>query len=182
MMIAAGLNAKSVSTYLGHASIGITLDLYSHLLPGSELHAAAAMDAYLGDSLVPHNRHAGVKVSMMSDPDQNAPDLVDAFVLGDDAIREIQDLALQGSGWDLPPLVDVDLDTLDPTAANIAVLLDPVKAVVGLETVDGVTHDRVMRIPAALIPALITRSSPVKQVLEMETAVGVDGPIFALAG
>jgi integrase len=34
--IAAGLNAKTLSTYLGHAAITITLDRYGHLMPGSE--------------------------------------------------------------------------------------------------------------------------------------------------
>jgi hypothetical protein len=30
------LNAKTLSTYLGHATITITLDRYGHLMPGSE--------------------------------------------------------------------------------------------------------------------------------------------------
>jgi len=44
--IAAGLNAKTVSTYLGHATIQITLDLYGHLFPGSEVEAVTMLDAY----------------------------------------------------------------------------------------------------------------------------------------
>jgi integrase len=47
MSIAAGLNAKTLSEFLGHANIGITLDLYGHLLPGAEEQAASLMDAYL---------------------------------------------------------------------------------------------------------------------------------------
>jgi len=47
MMIAAGVNAKSLSAYLGHASIRITLDRYGHLMPGSEDEAAGLLDAYL---------------------------------------------------------------------------------------------------------------------------------------
>jgi integrase len=47
--IAAGLNAKTLSTYLGHATITITLDRYGHLMPGSEVEARAMLDAYLGD-------------------------------------------------------------------------------------------------------------------------------------
>jgi integrase len=39
-MIAAGLNSKALSTYIGHASITITLDRYSHLLPGNQAEAA----------------------------------------------------------------------------------------------------------------------------------------------
>jgi len=47
--IAAGLNAKTLSTYLGHATITITLDRYGHLMPGSEVEARAMLDAYLTD-------------------------------------------------------------------------------------------------------------------------------------
>jgi integrase len=32
-MIAAGVNAKALSTYMGHANISITLDRYGHLMP-----------------------------------------------------------------------------------------------------------------------------------------------------
>jgi integrase len=46
-MIAAGVNAKALSSYLGHASITITLDRYGHLMPGSENEAAGLLDAYL---------------------------------------------------------------------------------------------------------------------------------------
>lgn len=46
-MIAAGVNAKALSTFMGHAKIGITLDRYSHLMPGSEEEAAALLDSYL---------------------------------------------------------------------------------------------------------------------------------------
>jgi integrase len=46
-MIAAGFNAKALSTYMGHASITITLDRYGHLLPGNEHHAAALLDTWL---------------------------------------------------------------------------------------------------------------------------------------
>jgi integrase len=45
--IAAGLNAKTLSTYLGHATITITLDRYGHLMPGSEVEARAILNAYL---------------------------------------------------------------------------------------------------------------------------------------
>lgn len=44
--IASGMNAKTLSTIMGHADIGITFDLYGHLLPGSEDEAAARLDAY----------------------------------------------------------------------------------------------------------------------------------------
>jgi integrase len=47
LMIAAGVNAKALSTFMGHANISITLDRYGHLLPGAEDEAAGLMDAYL---------------------------------------------------------------------------------------------------------------------------------------
>ena len=46
-LIAAGVNAKAVSTYLGHASIQTTYDLYGHLMPGSEAEAGDLLDAFL---------------------------------------------------------------------------------------------------------------------------------------
>lgn len=48
MMIAAGVNAKALATYMGHASIKITLDRYGHLFPGNEAEAADLLDDYLG--------------------------------------------------------------------------------------------------------------------------------------
>lgn len=47
MAIAAGVNAKALSVYMGHASIQLTFDLYGHLMPGSEAEALDLMDAYL---------------------------------------------------------------------------------------------------------------------------------------
>jgi hypothetical protein len=47
LYIAAGVNAKALSTFLGHANISITLDRYGHLMPGSEEEAAELLDAYL---------------------------------------------------------------------------------------------------------------------------------------
>ena len=46
-VIAAGVNAKALSTFMGHANIAITLDLYMHLFPGSEDEAARLLDAFL---------------------------------------------------------------------------------------------------------------------------------------
>jgi integrase len=48
LMIAAGVNAKALSTYMGHSSVVITFDLYGHLMPGNEAEAADLLDAYLG--------------------------------------------------------------------------------------------------------------------------------------
>ncbi len=36
LMIGAGVNAKALSTYLGHANIATTFDRYGHLFPGAE--------------------------------------------------------------------------------------------------------------------------------------------------
>lgn len=45
--IAAGVNAKTLSTFLGHSSVSITLDRYGHLLPGAEAEARVQTDAFL---------------------------------------------------------------------------------------------------------------------------------------
>jgi integrase len=47
-MIAAGVNAKALSSFMGHSSIKVTFDLYGHLMPGTEAEAAALLDTYLG--------------------------------------------------------------------------------------------------------------------------------------
>jgi hypothetical protein len=52
-MIAAGVNAKALSEFLGHASISMTFDLYGHLLPGTHDEAAGLLDALLARSAGP---------------------------------------------------------------------------------------------------------------------------------
>jgi integrase len=47
LMIAAGINAKALSTYMGHSSVTITFDRYGHLMPGNESEAAELLDSYL---------------------------------------------------------------------------------------------------------------------------------------
>jgi integrase len=47
LMLAAGVNAKALSTYMGHANISITFDSYGHLMPGNEHEPAGRLDAYL---------------------------------------------------------------------------------------------------------------------------------------
>jgi integrase len=47
LMIAAGVNAKALSTFMGHTAIAITLDLYGHLMPGTEAEAVALLDGYV---------------------------------------------------------------------------------------------------------------------------------------
>jgi hypothetical protein len=46
-MIAAGVNAKALATFVGHSSIKVTVDLYGHLMPGTAAEAAALMDGFL---------------------------------------------------------------------------------------------------------------------------------------
>jgi integrase len=45
--LAAGIPPKVMSERLGHAKIGITLDLYSHVVPGMQEEAAAKLEALL---------------------------------------------------------------------------------------------------------------------------------------
>jgi integrase len=42
-----GIHPKVASERLGHSKVGITLDLYSHVLPGMQEDAAAKMDVAL---------------------------------------------------------------------------------------------------------------------------------------
>ena len=48
IMVAAGVNAKALQAFMGHASITVTLDTYGHLMPGSEAEGAGLVEAYLG--------------------------------------------------------------------------------------------------------------------------------------
>ena len=47
LMIAAGVNAKALTVYMGHSSVTVTYDRYGHLMPGNEDEAAALLDSYL---------------------------------------------------------------------------------------------------------------------------------------
>ena len=46
-MLREGVHPKVVSERLGHACVSITLDTYSHVLPGPQEPAAAALDSLL---------------------------------------------------------------------------------------------------------------------------------------
>lgn len=48
LLLTQGVHPKVVSEMLGHATITLTLDTYSHLLPVMHAQAAVAMDAKLG--------------------------------------------------------------------------------------------------------------------------------------
>ena len=56
LLLGRGVNPKIVSEMLGHASVGITLDTYSHVLPTMQQSAAAEMDAALGMGKAPKVR------------------------------------------------------------------------------------------------------------------------------
>ncbi len=49
-MLLADVHPKIVSERLGHASVSITLDTYSHVLPDMQREAAAAVDHALAVS------------------------------------------------------------------------------------------------------------------------------------
>jgi hypothetical protein len=61
-MIAAGVNAKALSVFMGH-SIKVTFDLYGHLMPGTEAEAAALLDTFLGARAEPNGRSAVTKAA-----------------------------------------------------------------------------------------------------------------------
>ena len=50
-LLQAGVHPKVVQERLGHASIGITLDTYSHVMPGMQEEAAEKIDAGLRKAL-----------------------------------------------------------------------------------------------------------------------------------
>jgi integrase len=50
-MLSAGVHPKVASERLGHSKVGITLDLYSHVLPGMQEDAAERVDAVLQQAI-----------------------------------------------------------------------------------------------------------------------------------
>lgn len=66
LMIAAGANAKALSTYMGHSTVAFTLDKYGHLMPGNEDEAAGKLDAYLA--------RASEQAQLAPVPRQSSPD------------------------------------------------------------------------------------------------------------
>ena len=59
-MLKAGVHPKVVSERLGHANIGITLDIYSHVLPGLQ---EAAAEKFEGLFQADDNETSDVNVS-----------------------------------------------------------------------------------------------------------------------
>ena len=58
-MIAAGVNAKTLSLYMGHSSIVMTMDRYGHLFPGNEKDSAEKLDAFLARDREPFRAKTG---------------------------------------------------------------------------------------------------------------------------
>ncbi len=46
-LLRAGISPKVVSERLGHSTVGITLDVYSHVLPGMQEEAASKVETAL---------------------------------------------------------------------------------------------------------------------------------------
>ena len=47
LALTAGINPKVVSERLGHSTIAVTMDIYSHVLPGMQEEAALAVERLL---------------------------------------------------------------------------------------------------------------------------------------
>jgi integrase len=60
LMLKAGVHPKIVSERLGHANISITLDTYSHVLPGLQEAAAERFDKLLNNSSFSQNEDTNV--------------------------------------------------------------------------------------------------------------------------
>ncbi len=48
LLLSSGVHPKVVSEMLGHSTVAITLDVYSHVTPAMHRQAALAMDQVLG--------------------------------------------------------------------------------------------------------------------------------------
>lgn len=47
LLIDAGVNAKAIQDFMGHATIEETFSRYGHLMPGARDHARELIDAYM---------------------------------------------------------------------------------------------------------------------------------------
>ena len=70
-MLKAGVHPKVVSERLGHAGVGITLDTYSHVLPGLQEAAAERFDEMLGSRLAEVEEVEGVSKPLAKDEGLN---------------------------------------------------------------------------------------------------------------
>lgn len=53
-LLRAGVHPKVVSERLGHSAVGITLDTYSHMLPGMQEDAVRLIDVALAEAMKKH--------------------------------------------------------------------------------------------------------------------------------
>ncbi len=60
-LIAAGLNAKELSVYMGHSDIRVTYNIYGHLWPGGLAEAADRLSAFLDADENRVNRGTGAE-------------------------------------------------------------------------------------------------------------------------
>ena len=58
-MLAAGVHPKIASERLGHSTIGVTLDLYSHVMPGMQADAAERVDEAIQRALKAAGKSVG---------------------------------------------------------------------------------------------------------------------------
>ena len=79
-LLSSGVHPKVASERLGHSKVGITLDLYSHVLPNMQADAAAIVDGALRAVL---NRRGGKG----SKPVANASSLLRAVKKKDNALN-----------------------------------------------------------------------------------------------
>jgi hypothetical protein len=56
-----GVHPKIASERLGHSKVGITLDLYSHVLPGMQADAVLRVDEALSAAINRHAKDSGEK-------------------------------------------------------------------------------------------------------------------------
>ena len=50
-MLAHGVHPKIAQERLGHSSVSVTIDLYSHILPGMQAEAVSRVDAAMKEAL-----------------------------------------------------------------------------------------------------------------------------------
>jgi integrase len=55
-MLKVGIHPKIAQERLGHSSVSVTIDLYSHVLPGMQQEAVNRIDAVLDDAIKRRNR------------------------------------------------------------------------------------------------------------------------------
>jgi integrase len=61
-MLAAGIHPKVASERLGHSKVGITLDLYSHVLPGMQSEAATQVNVLISGEIERQREAAAKKI------------------------------------------------------------------------------------------------------------------------